>query len=462
MNTALNRTTVLQLTNKSGGSVAKGDVVIIDLATASSFTTTTTGAYTDGQIGVILDGSIANNAVGAVAVGGYVPQINLSGSASLGDLFKTHTVAKQAVRHAAPVVSGDFGMVLATGTTPAAILFGSPKNASSITLASVAEAGTGTDTSKAVTPAGLFPAFADVASGSTTNIGAATTDKVRITGTTTITAFDTIAAGIRRTCYFAGALTLTHNGTSLILPGAANITTAAGDSFEAISLGSGNWKVVWYQKANGQAVVSSGGASSPNWMGLLTYTAPSSSGWSWDNQVSSTIDSAAGYEYLYAPNQGAVKLSLRYRTPANSHYRIEVAILYDMHVRATYGDGGLFFGFRDSGGKLIGFMDFAESGAMRETVYKWNTSTSVSGATSASSSGPTMSTMHRPLFLRVDYDGTNLVFYRSPDAYHWEQYYTETRATFLAAGTPDVAFGAYCNSSKIAVALLHWTETPLA
>jgi hypothetical protein len=46
-------------------------------------------------------------------------------------------------------------------------------------------------------------------------------------------------------------LTLTHNATSLILPGNANITTAANDRYEARSLGSGNWIVTKYQYASG-------------------------------------------------------------------------------------------------------------------------------------------------------------------------------------------------------------------
>lgn len=124
----------------------------------------------------------------------------------------------------------------------------------SVQLATTAEAGTGTNATKAVVPSGLFPAEADVASGGTTNIGAATTSKVRITGTTTITAFDTVAAGITRSGRFAGILTLTHNGTSLILPGAANITTAAGDTFMAMSLGSGNWYVLFYSRADGAPI----------------------------------------------------------------------------------------------------------------------------------------------------------------------------------------------------------------
>jgi hypothetical protein len=126
MNTALNRTVIVLLTNKSGGSVAQGDVVVIDLTAASSFTTTTTPAYVDGSIGVVLEpNGIANNAIGTIALGGFIPKINLSSSASLGNLFKTHTVAKQAAIHAAPLVTGDFGFVLETGATPKAFLFGS-------------------------------------------------------------------------------------------------------------------------------------------------------------------------------------------------------------------------------------------------------------------------------------------------------------------------------------------------
>ncbi len=97
--------------------------------------------------------------------------------------------------------------------------------------------------------------FVTIASASSVAIGAAASNLVSITGTATITAFDTIAAGAMRIIGFAGAATLTHNATSLILPGAANITTAANDSCIAISLGSGNWYVPFYQKATGNSII---------------------------------------------------------------------------------------------------------------------------------------------------------------------------------------------------------------
>lgn len=96
----------------------------------------------------------------------------------------------------------------------------------------------------------------DIASATTTDIGAATAEFVDVTGTTTITGLGTIAAGIRRAVRFTGALTLTHNSTSLILPGSANITTVSGDVAEFRSLGSGNWICTGYLPKAALAVLS--------------------------------------------------------------------------------------------------------------------------------------------------------------------------------------------------------------
>ena len=94
-----------------------------------------------------------------------------------------------------------------------------------------------------------------IASASTCDLGSKDAEYLSISGTTTITALGTVSAGIVKRVVFEGALTLTHNGTSLILPGAANITTAAGDAAEFVSLGGGNWRCTQYQLASGGPVV---------------------------------------------------------------------------------------------------------------------------------------------------------------------------------------------------------------
>lgn len=117
---------------------------------------------------------------------------------------------------------------------------------------------------------------ADIASATTTDLSAATGSFVRITGTTAITGFGTMTAGMWKVIKFTGALTLTYNATSMILPTAANITTAAGDACFALSLGSGNWQVMFYQKADGTPVtfgtvpVASGGTGATTAAGART------------------------------------------------------------------------------------------------------------------------------------------------------------------------------------------------
>jgi microcystin-dependent protein len=190
-----------------------------------------------------------------------------------------------------------------------------------VELATVAEAGQGTDTARAVTPAGLFPATADVASASTCNIGGAASSQVRITGTTTITAFDNVAAGIVREGYFQGALTLTHNASALILPGSANITTAANDTFRALSLGSGNWIVLAYHKADGTAVVSAGGGGGPAVGSVVPFAglaAPSGYLFCYGQNVSRTT-----YATLFAALRSSASVTLTIASPCvvtwNSH-----------------------------------------------------------------------------------------------------------------------------------------------
>jgi hypothetical protein len=92
-----------------------------------------------------------------------------------------------------------------------------------------------------------------LASASTTDLGNAASQAVVVTGTTTITSFGSTAQIAFPYFFvrFTGALQITYNASSLILPGSANITTAAGDFAIVQYLGSGNWRVMAYMLANG-------------------------------------------------------------------------------------------------------------------------------------------------------------------------------------------------------------------
>ena len=93
--------------------------------------------------------------------------------------------------------------------------------------------------------------WTDLASAATTDLSTVTGENIRVTGTVTITSLGTAASGVTKLLRFAASLTITHNATSLICLGNANIITAAGDFAEVRSLGSGNWVMTRYERFSG-------------------------------------------------------------------------------------------------------------------------------------------------------------------------------------------------------------------
>ena len=81
-----------------------------------------------------------------------------------------------------------------------------------------------------------------------------------VTGAVTITSIATAGVGTVVKLHFDAALTLTHHATDLILPGGANIVTAAGDEAEFVEYAAGDWRCTNYSNnksaAGGYARVS--------------------------------------------------------------------------------------------------------------------------------------------------------------------------------------------------------------
>lgn len=98
-----------------------------------------------------------------------------------------------------------------------------------------------------------------LASSATVDLGLAASNLVAISGTTGVTSFGSSASTANPVYVirFTGALILTYNASSMILPGAANITTVAGAALIAEYLGSGNWRGLFYSSFAG----SGGGGS---------------------------------------------------------------------------------------------------------------------------------------------------------------------------------------------------------
>lgn len=102
-----------------------------------------------------------------------------------------------------------------------------------------------------------------------------------VTGTTTVTSFNTTAVGTQIKLHFDGACILTHHSSDLVLPSGANITTAAGDEAEFIEYASGDYRCTNYTRATGKAVVASHTATagiSTIWIPALAMVSPTTNG----------------------------------------------------------------------------------------------------------------------------------------------------------------------------------------
>lgn len=142
------------------------------------------------------------------------------------------------------------------------ILTNTQSAGSSLSAASTTDVLTGTDTAKYVTAdanAALWEKGTDIASAGTISVGEGGTFDV--TGTTSITDIDpaTDKAGRRFSLVHEGIHTLTHNASTMINLTGANIVTAVGDISTWQSEGSDVVRMIGYSRADGTALVTSGG-----------------------------------------------------------------------------------------------------------------------------------------------------------------------------------------------------------
>lgn len=96
-----------------------------------------------------------------------------------------------------------------------------------------------------------------VPSAGTVDLGQLSSNNVAISGTTTITSFGSSASLLNPYFFirFTGAMLLTYNATSMIMPSSANITTVAGDVAVAQYMGGSNWIISDYLRLSGKALI---------------------------------------------------------------------------------------------------------------------------------------------------------------------------------------------------------------
>lgn len=154
---------------------------------------------------------------------------------------------------------------------------------------------------------------ADIASAGTINLETSSGELVDVTGTAAITAI-TLKDGHVRTVRFTGVVTLT-NGSNLVLPGGANITTATGDFAIFRGYAAGVVRCVAYALISGRSIVAPSGPTL-----LATLTASSSASLSDTTHITSTYNA---YQFIFRAltvSGTAVNLHITYSTDGGSTY----------------------------------------------------------------------------------------------------------------------------------------------
>lgn len=103
---------------------------------------------------------------------------------------------------------------------------------------------------------------ATIASSATVDLGSVAPAAITITGTSAISSFGTsMLQGQIKVVIFQSGLTLSYNGTSMVLPGGVDLAVEAGSSALVLCTSTGNYRVLSYQtlSGSGDAIASNTG-----------------------------------------------------------------------------------------------------------------------------------------------------------------------------------------------------------
>lgn len=200
-----------------------------------------------------------------------------------------------------------------------------------------------------------WQASASIASAATIDLATSTGEYVQITGSTgPVTSLGTLPAGTTRILRFASTPTLTHNATSLILPGGADYTCAAGDVLTFTSEGSGNWRCTAYALASGESIIVNPGGMA--WSHITADPSPAvtNNGYSCDTSggaFSLTLPASPSVGDVVAFTDGAGTFNTNALTIARNGNKI-MGLSEDMTVDTQYAAAQLVYDGSTNGWRL--------------------------------------------------------------------------------------------------------------
>lgn len=197
---------------------------------------------------------------------------------------------------------------------------------------------------------------------------------------------------------------------------------------------------------------------------FAAFTAPPTSGWSWDNQGSATITDQTADDaglYLEVPCATTQQLHIRHRAAPATPYTVEMA--FQFHHLTYLGEMGAIWREASSGKvNLIGFQgDFDRDNIVWR---KWTNSTTY-GSEYFSPEIQFTGGYGGIVWLKLEDDGTNLKFYVSFNGINFIHYDQDVlRGDDFTTAPDQIGFGIFPRGAATgvldagAISLLHWKE----
>ncbi len=425
------------------GSFTPGNIVTTDAsgnavdggAPSGSGTVTNTGTLTANRLikgngGVdITVGDLSGDVTTSGTMATTLATVN-AGSGTTGD-----------ASHVAQITTNAKGLVTVQSSVAIAIASGAVSG-----LAAIATSGSASDLSTGTVPAARLPNPSSSTLGGIQSLAAVTSKWINTISTSGVpSATQPAESDLSITDITTNNVTTSAHGFTPKLPNDATK----------------------YLDGTGAYTVPTGSVGTGLWAGQIT--APSSSGWSWDNQASATLNSASGVEYIITDGVDTSALHIRYRTAPAAPYVLTTLLIRDWDNALADLRFGLIFR-QSTTGKIISYTLGKGNGAgwaqhwMAES--KWTNSTTFSADYTFTSSDNYYwaHATHPIIWIRLTDDNTNLSCWYSKDGINWRQFgINQARGDFMTAsggvtGPDQIGFfaGTVTSGSRSAVSLVSW------
>jgi hypothetical protein len=275
-------------------------------------------------------------------------------------------------------------------------------------------------------------------------------DTSTTTGTGTLTLANSAPTGFRTfgsvlsnsdTCFYAivggadwevGIGTYTTSGTTL----ARTTILASSNSNAAVNLSSGTKDIFITHPA-----------SQFQWMPAITPPVPGD----FTTVGTVTRSTTDGGVSITRASSGNYTWGLDYKAAPSTPFNVDMCIQIAGITRNTHGLVSALW--RDSGGKLVSHGLFLGAGS-QSTSYKWDGPNNQYNSAYYQETASVAGGFH---WFRLRDDGTNRLFYSSPDGITWDQLHTVGRTDFLTAN--GVGWGVCGYNMPITAKLISWKES---